>query len=87
MNEWYYGKPRTAQETVSKMERPPTKWGENVQVTCLIRVNTQNKLKRLNREKNPFEKWTEELNRPFPKKTNGQQTHEKVLNTTTIRKR
>ena len=34
------------------------------------------------KKKNSTEKWAEDLNRHFPKKTDGQQTHEKMVNIT-----
>ena len=37
-------------------------------------------LNNIKKKKNLTEKWAEDLNRRFPKKTDGQQIHEKMVN-------
>ena len=44
-----------------------------------------NSKKKKNIQSNPILKWTEDLNTHFPKKTDGQQIYEKMLNITNQR--
>jgi hypothetical protein len=88
IDKWDYMKLKSfciTKEMVSKLKRPPTKWGKIIESyisdkELLTRI--YRKLKKLNSSKinEPIKKWTAELNKFLKGRSpNGQKTHEKML--------
>ena len=88
-NHWDYTKKKifcTAKETANKTKRQPTEW-EKIFVNDIFDKGLVSKIYKdytnhYRKKNNLINKQAEDLNRYFPKDTDGQKTHEKVHNIT-----